>query len=66
MACTSLSVGREKVLDNVHKIGLTSVRKSCSMALGDTGITCDLKSHSGLVGVAGRVSVRVFQCDSGS
>jgi penicillin-binding protein 1A len=34
----SLDVGREKVLETVHKIGLTSVRKTCSMALGDTGI----------------------------
>lgn len=41
----SLSVGREKVLANVHKIGLTNVKKTCSMALGDTGIT--LLSHTG-------------------
>nr|WP_256437972.1 PBP1A family penicillin-binding protein [Rhodomicrobium sp. Az07] len=34
----SLDVGRDKLLENVHKIGLTSVRKTCSMALGDTGI----------------------------
>lgn len=35
----SLSVGRDKVLKDVHRIGLTNVVKSCSMALGDTGIT---------------------------
>jgi len=35
----SLEVGREKVLEVAHRIGLTSVRKTCSMALGDTGIT---------------------------
>ncbi|ADP71574.1 penicillin-binding protein, 1A family [Rhodomicrobium vannielii ATCC 17100] len=34
----SLDVGRDKLLENVHKIGLTSVRKTCSMALGDSGI----------------------------
>ncbi|MBI4724688.1 MAG: penicillin-binding protein, partial [Rhodomicrobium sp.] len=34
----SLEVGREKVLELVHRIGLTSVKKTCSMALGDTGI----------------------------
>ncbi len=34
----SLDVGRDKVLANVHKIGLTSVKKTCSMALGDSGI----------------------------
>ncbi len=34
----SLDVGREKVLETAHKIGLTAVKKTCSMALGDTGI----------------------------
>ncbi len=34
----SLAVGREKVVANAKKLGL-NVRKSCSMALGDTGIT---------------------------
>ena len=35
----SLKVGREKVLANVVKLGINGVIKSCSMALGDTGIT---------------------------
>ena len=35
----SLDVGREKVLENIKKMGITGPRKSCSMALGDTGIT---------------------------
>ncbi len=34
----SLDVGREKVLETAHKLGLTSVRKTCSMALGDSGV----------------------------
>jgi len=34
----SLDVGREKVLETVHKIGLTNVKKTCSMALGDANI----------------------------
>lgn len=34
----SLRVGRDKVLANVAKLGL-KVRRSCSMSLGDTGIT---------------------------
>ncbi len=34
----SLDVGRDKVLEVAHRIGLTAVRKTCSMALGDTGI----------------------------
>jgi len=41
----SLDVGREKVLANVHKIGHTHVKKTCSMALGDTGLT--LLAHTG-------------------
>ncbi|MFZ1108687.1 MAG: PBP1A family penicillin-binding protein [Rhodomicrobium sp.] len=35
----SLDVGREKVLETAHKLGLMSVRKTCSMALGDSGVT---------------------------
>jgi penicillin-binding protein 1A len=34
----SLDVGREKVLETAHKLGLMSVRKTCSMALGDSGV----------------------------
>ena len=34
----SLDVGREKVVEIAHQIGLMSVRKTCSMALGDAGI----------------------------
>jgi penicillin-binding protein 1A len=34
----SLEVGRDKVLETAHKIGLTSVKKTCSMALGDSGV----------------------------
>ena len=34
----SLDVGRDKVLAKVHKLGLKWVKKTCSMALGDTGI----------------------------
>ena len=35
----SLKVGRKKVLANIKKMGIKGVRRSCSMALGDTGIT---------------------------
>jgi len=35
----SLSLGREKVLENIKKMGIEGPRASCSMALGDTGIT---------------------------
>lgn len=30
---------RDTLIDTLHKLGLTSIRKSCSMALGDQGIT---------------------------
>ncbi len=35
----SLKVGREKVLETLKKIGINNVQRSCSMALGDQGIT---------------------------
>jgi penicillin-binding protein 1A len=35
----SLKVGREKVIDMTKRLGITGIRKSCSMALGDYGIT---------------------------
>lgn len=35
----SLRLGREKVLENINKMGIKGPRASCSMALGDTGIT---------------------------
>jgi penicillin-binding protein 1A len=34
----SLQVGREKVLEMTQRLGVEGVRKTCSMALGDTGI----------------------------
>ncbi|MEL6289989.1 MAG: penicillin-binding transpeptidase domain-containing protein, partial [Pseudomonadota bacterium] len=33
------SVGRKRVLDNLGRLGIKGVRSSCTMALGDTGIT---------------------------
>jgi penicillin-binding protein 1A len=35
----SLKVGREKVVEMTQRLGVTGVKKTCSMALGDTGIT---------------------------
>ncbi len=35
----SLKAGREKVLANLKKLGINEVKISCSMALGDQGIT---------------------------
>ncbi len=56
----SLKVGREKLLANVHKIGHTQVKKTCSMALGDTGLT--LLGHTGgfAVFASGGMSVKPY------
>jgi penicillin-binding protein 1A len=35
----SFKVGREKVLEMTRRLGVVGVRRTCSMALGDTGIT---------------------------
>jgi penicillin-binding protein 1A len=35
----SLDVDRQYVLDNMKKMGITYLKKTCSMALGDTGMT---------------------------
>ena len=35
----SLQVGREKVVAMTQRLGVVGVKKTCSMALGDTGIT---------------------------
>jgi penicillin-binding protein 1A len=35
----SLKVGRDKVVEMTQRLGVTGVKKTCSMALGDTGIT---------------------------
>jgi penicillin-binding protein 1A len=35
----SFKVGREKVLEMTQRLGVNGVKRTCSMALGDTGIT---------------------------
>ena len=35
----SFKVGRDKVLEMTKRLGVSGVRRTCSMALGDTGIT---------------------------
>jgi penicillin-binding protein 1A len=35
----SLDVGRDKVVETAHKVGLTHIQKTCSIALGDQGTT---------------------------
>ncbi len=41
----SLSLGRDKVLEMVKRLGVSGVRKTCSMALGDGGVT--VLEHTG-------------------
>lgn len=41
----SLSLGRDKVLEMVKRLGVSGIRKSCSMALGDGGVT--VLEHTG-------------------
>ena len=41
----SLKLGREKVMDMVQRLGVSGVKKTCSMALGDGGVT--LLEHTG-------------------
>jgi penicillin-binding protein 1A len=41
----SFTIGREKVIDMTKRVGITGVKKSCSMALGDGGIT--VLEHTG-------------------
>ena len=40
----SFAVGREKVIEMTRRLGITGVKKTCSMALGDYGIT-PLRAH---------------------
>jgi penicillin-binding protein 1A len=47
----SFRYGREKVAENLAKIGLGRIRKSCSMALGDQGITV-LEHTAGYASIA--------------
>ena len=41
----SFAVGREKVIEMTQRLGITGVKKTCSMALGDGGIT--IIEHTG-------------------
>lgn len=41
----SLRLGRDKVLEMVDRLGVTGVKKTCSMALGDGGVT--VLEHTG-------------------
>jgi penicillin-binding protein 1A len=56
----SFAVGREKVIEMTQRLGITGIRKTCSMALGDYGIT-PLEHTGGLATfVNGGKSARPF------
>ena len=60
----SFKVGREKVLEMTKRLGVSGVRRTCSMALGDTGITL-LRAHRRLRHLRQRRQADPPLCDPG-
>ena len=56
----SLQVGRDKVLANLNKMGITHIKKTCSMALGDNGMTPLEHTGGYAVFAAGGLEVRPY------
>ncbi|MGI8853938.1 MAG: PBP1A family penicillin-binding protein [Methyloceanibacter sp.] len=56
----SLQAGREKVLANMQKMGITHLKKTCSLALGDTGMTPLQHTGGYAVFAAGGLEVRPY------
>lgn len=56
----SLQVGREKVLANLTKMGITHLKKTCSLALGDNGMTPLEHTGGYAVFAAGGMEVRPY------
>ena len=56
----SLQVGREKVLANLDKIGIKHLKKTCSLALGDNGMTPLEHTGGYAVFAAGGLEVRPY------
>jgi penicillin-binding protein 1A len=56
----SLKAGREKVLANMQKMGITHLKKTCSLALGDTGMTPLQHTGGYAVFAAGGLEVRPY------
>ncbi len=56
----SLQVGREKVLANLDKIGIKHLKKTCSLALGDNGMTPMEHVGGYAVFAAGGLEVRPY------
>jgi penicillin-binding protein 1A len=56
----SLQVGREKVLANLSKMGINHLKKTCSLALGDNGMTPLEHTGGYAVFAAGGLEVRPY------
>ncbi|MGV1013476.1 MAG: transglycosylase domain-containing protein [Methyloceanibacter sp.] len=56
----SLQAGREKVIANLQKMGIMHVKKTCSLALGDTGLTPLQHTGAYAVFASGGLSVRPY------
>ena len=56
----SLQAGREKVLANLEKMGIKHLKKTCSLALGDNGMTPLEHTGGYAVFAAGGVEVRPY------
>jgi len=56
----SLKVGREKVLANLTKMGIRHLKKTCSLALGDNGMTPLEHTGGYAVFAAGGLEVRPY------
>jgi penicillin-binding protein 1A len=53
-------IGRDKVLEDVHKLGLTTIKKTCSLALGDQGIPPIMHTAAYAVFANGGKSVKPY------
>ena len=59
----SLAVGREKVLATMNKLGITRLKKTCSLALGDQGLTPLEHTQNYAVFRSGGMSVHAYGID---
>jgi penicillin-binding protein 1A len=59
----SLDVGREKVMANMVKLGITHLKKTCSLALGDQGLTHLEHTNNYAVFASGGMEVHAYAID---
>ena len=59
----SLAVGREKVIATMNKLGITRLKKTCSLALGDQGLTPLEHTQNYAVFRSGGMSVHAYGID---